>query len=221
MIRFFKKKTPALPEFWQTYEATFKEKQPEDLPAVRFVVLDTETTGFDYDHDRILCIGALQLQAHTIAVASVLEVYVKQSYYNRETAKIHGILREGNALQVTEPEALQDFLAYVGNAVLVAHHARFDLTMINRALQRNGLPKLKNKVLDTSTLYKHTLIRSPLIIKKEQYSLDELADKFDISKEDRHTALGDAYITALLFLKLLPKLREKKFTTLSQLVKLR
>jgi len=81
--------------------------------------------------------------------------------------------------------------------------------MINKALERHGLPSLKNKSLDTVFLYKKSLLRSPLIERKEDYSLDELADKFNISKKDRHTALGDAYITALLFLKILKKMKEK------------
>jgi DNA polymerase-3 subunit epsilon len=55
--------------------------------------------------------------------------------------------------------------------------------------------------------------------RKENYSLDELADKFDISKKDRHTAMGDAYITAIAFLKILNKLKEKKEITLKQLFK--
>jgi DNA polymerase-3 subunit epsilon len=58
---------------------------------------------------------------------------------------------------------------------------------------------------------------SNLLERKENYSLDELADKFDICKKDRHTAMGDAYITAIAFLKILKKLREKKEITLKQL----
>ena len=85
----------------------------------------------------------------------------------------------------------------------------FDDNMCNKALDRNGPPPLKNKLLDTVVLYKKSLLRSPLIERKDHYSLDELADKFNISKKDRHTALGDAYITALLFLKILKKLKEK------------
>ena len=45
---------------------------------------------------------------------------------------------------------------------------------------------------------------------KDHYALDDLADKFDISKKDRHTAMGDAYITAIAFLKIVKKLKEKK-----------
>jgi DNA polymerase-3 subunit epsilon len=91
--------------------------------------------------------------------------------------------------------------------------------MINKALERNGLPKLKNKTIDTAHLYKKTLLYSPLLVRKDSYSLDDLADKFDISKIDRHTAMGDAYITAIAFLKILNKLKEKKSFSLQQLFK--
>lgn len=220
MMHLFKKKPP-LPFFWVAYASTFEEKPVEDLYGQRFVVLDTETTGFDYGKDRILSIGAIQLQRHTIRVDTAFEIYIQQAYYNTETAKVHCILKEGGSPRTTEIDALQEFLGYVGNAVIVAHHARFDITMINKALERHQLPKLKNKVLDTSTLYRNSLISSNLITKKKHYSLDELADKFDISKKDRHTALGDAYITALVFLKVVGKLRDKKITTLGKLIRLR
>jgi DNA polymerase-3 subunit epsilon len=90
--------------------------------------------------------------------------------------------------------------------------------MINRALARHGMPPLKNKNIDTSNLYKKTLIKSNLITRKSQYSLDELADKYNISKKDRHTAIGDAYITAILFLKILTKLKDKKGIRLKDLL---
>lgn len=215
----FKNKTYTLPCFWTVYEALFNHKTPNELEQVCFVVLDTETTGFDYDRDRILCIGAVMLRNNTIAVNKGMEIYIDQVYYNKETAKIHGILKKGNIKKIPELEAIKQLLAYLGNAVIVAHHAHFDICMINKALKRHGLPKLKNMVLDTSNLYKRTLLKSNLLEKKESYSLDELADKFDISKKDRHTAMGDAFITAIAFLKILSKLKNKEETTLNSLLK--
>ncbi len=210
MISLFKKRNNNLPSFWKTYEATFIEKIPERVENVRFVVLDTETTGFKYNSDRILCIGALSLQNKAISVKEIFEVYLQQEYYDKETAKIHGILKKGKRNRISESEALKKFLAYLGNSVIVAHHAAFDIRMINTALKRHGLPKLKNKVLDTSILYKKSLLVTSLIEKKEHYTLDELADKFNISKKDRHTAVGDAYITAIAFLKTLNRLKPEK-----------
>ena len=190
-----------------------------DIDSTRFVVLDTETTGFDYESDRILCIGAVVLQNYRIPIQESLEIYIQQEHYNKTTAQIHGILRASVLDRPNELVGLQQFLNFLGDSIIVAHHTFFDITMINKALERNGLPKLENKTIDTAHLYKKTLIYSPLLIRKESYSLDDLADKFDISKKDRHTALGDAYITAIAFLKILNKLKEKKGFSLQQLFK--
>ncbi|MBU2904356.1 MULTISPECIES: 3'-5' exonuclease [Arenibacter] len=220
MIDFFKKKVNNYPDYWLEYENSFNKKPIEDLSQVRFVVLDTETTGFDYLNDRILCIGALSLVDKNIALNQSLELFLKQDHYNAETAKIHGILKNGGASCINESVAMEELLGFLKNAVIVAHHAIFDITMINRALERNGLPRLKNKVLDTSHLYKKTLLNSNVFKKKEHYSLDELAEKFDISKKDRHTALGDAYITAIAFLKIRSRLKGKGQLRLKDLLKM-
>ncbi|MCM4165582.1 MULTISPECIES: PolC-type DNA polymerase III [unclassified Arenibacter] len=220
MINFFKKKVNDYPDYWQEYENSFNKKPIEDPSLVRFVVLDTETTGFDYLNDRILCIGALSLVNKNIALNQSLELFLKQDHYNAETAKIHGILKNGGTSCISEGAAMKELLGFLQNAVIVAHHAIFDITMINRALERNGLPRLKNKVLDTSNLYKKTLLNSNVFKKKEHYSLDELAEKFDISQKDRHTAMGDAYITAIAFLKIRSRLKGKGQLQLKDLLKM-
>ncbi|HCO82255.1 MAG TPA: 3'-5' exonuclease, partial [Arenibacter sp.] len=102
MIDFFKKKVSNYPDYWLEYENSFKKKPIEDLNLVRFVVLDTETTGFDYSNDRILCIGALSLVDKNIALNQSLEIFLKQEHYNAETAKIHGILKNGGASCISE-----------------------------------------------------------------------------------------------------------------------
>jgi len=204
-------------DFWKKEENLFDENIT--IEETRFVVLDTETTGFDYENDRILCIGALVLQNGVIAIQDSFEVYIEQDHYDKSTAQIHGILRAFIIHRPNELEALQQFLAFLGDAIIIAHHTIFDVTMINKALERNGLPHLSNKRLDTAILYKKTLIKSHLFERKDHYTLDDLADKFDISKKDRHTALGDAYITAIAFLKIVKKLREKKAINLNQLFK--
>jgi DNA polymerase-3 subunit epsilon len=209
-MHFFKRKETNLPDFWLRYEKSFSEKLPADLKDVRFVVLDTETTGLDTETDRMLCIGALALKNKTIAIHESFEIYLKQPLYHPKSIQIHGILKEEHKSCVDELDALKQLLVFLKDAVIVAHHAGFDLAMINNALKRHGLPKLRNKVLDTAALYKRTLIKSPILERKEQYSLDDLADQFNISKKDRHTALGDAYITAIAFMVILGRLEQKK-----------
>ena len=92
--------------------------------------------------------------------------------------------------------------------------------MINKALLRNRLPKLKNKVLDTAVLYKKTRIATNLIDRDKVYSLDEIAEAYNIDLTDRHTASGDAYITALIFMKLLSRLSKGKDSNLKDIYKI-
>lgn len=205
---------------WDTSEKTSDEDLLGDINTTRFVVLDTETTGFDYEKDRILCIGAIVLQNNKISIQDSLEIFIEQEHYNQDTAQIHGILKDFVLDRPNELGALEQFTAFLGDSIIIAHHTKFDVTMINKALERNELPKLKNRNLDTAVLYKKTLIVSNLLEIKENYTLDDLADKFDISKKDRHTAMGDAYITAIAFLKILKKLREKKEITLKELFRI-
>lgn len=204
-------------KIWKTEENLFDPSIT--VEETRFVVLDTETTGFDYNNDRILCIGALVLQNNKINIEETFEVYIEQDHYDQSTAQIHGILKDFVLKRPTEIEALHQFLTYLGDSIIIAHHSFFDITMINKALERNGLPELKNKTLDTGVLYKKTLIQSNLFERKDHYTLDDLADKFDISMKDRHTALGDAFITAIAFLKIVKRMREKKEINLNQLFK--
>ncbi len=210
MLNWFKKEEKSYPEFWENYATQFSEKQPEALSEIRFVILDTETTGFNYILDRMLCIGAVCLKNQQIDIKNNFEVYINQKKFNPESAKIHGIIQNEEIKTYSEEEAVKKFLRYIGNSVLVAHHAGFDIGMINAALQRMSLPKLKNQVLDTGRLYRASRITSNLIDRNKNYSLDELAETFQIDIRDRHTAAGDAMITAVAFLKILSRLKEKE-----------
>ncbi|MDF4222853.1 3'-5' exonuclease [Maribacter sp. M208] len=215
----FNRTSKNLPTFWKNYENLFKETQSKNFKELTFVVLDTETTGFSFKDDRILSIGAVKIKDGTISVQEVFDSYLEQEKFSKETVHIHGLLKNGQRECISEILALEKFLAYVGNAIIVAHHAGFDIGMLNNALERHGLPKLKNTVLDTGVIYKKTLIKSYLVQPKPNYTLDELAEKFSISRKDRHTALGDAYITAVAFLKITSRLKEKKNFSLKYLLR--
>ena len=162
-----------------------------------------------------MSIGCVGIQNFKIKVTDQLESYVIQEHFNADTVKIHGLLKEGKLSKLKEEQAIIEFLGYIENAVLVAHHAAFDVAMINNALKRMNLPKLKNKVLDTGHLFQKTKLDTS----KEHFSLDELSNRFNIPLHDRHTASGDAYITAILFLKLLAILNKKEDLTLKDLLR--
>ncbi len=206
---FNKNNNEHLPEFWRRYLSYFKNANK--LPPIdntRFVVFDTETTGFDIDRDRILSIGAVTVEHKTIAVNNSFEVYLDQEIFKPETVKIHGILKRGELDKISELEAIEAFLDYIKGDTLIAHHAWFDYSMINSLLKRHGLGKLKNEFIDTAKLFK----KSKHIIYHENlknYSLDELASELNVQVIDRHTATGDALMTAVIFLKILSRLKSK------------
>ncbi len=194
------------PEYWLSYCNLFKKKERKVIKDTRFVVFDTETTGFNFKNDRMLCIGAIAVVNNKILVNDSLEIYLEQDVFNPETVSIHGILKNEKVTKFSEEEALKIFLNYIGDSILVAHHAGFDIKMINAALKRHHLKKLKNKVLDTGVLFKRSKHFVNIIDPNKNYSLDEICHELKISAKDRHTAAGDAFITAIAFLKIYTKL---------------
>jgi DNA polymerase-3 subunit epsilon len=190
------------------------------LSEVCFAVIDSETTGLDPQKDRILSLGGVKLQDGRIRVSETLELFIAQEHFDARSVPIHGILRQGPNQRIPEEEALRQLGTFVEGCILVGHHLGFDLEMIRRAQMRYGLPFLGNLGLDTGLLYRKTLLKSPLVPKKPGYSLDELAEKYDISCKDRHTALGDAYITALAFLHIMSQLKVKKELSLKDLLRM-
>lgn len=215
MFSFFKKKKQ--PQFWKDHIKKVSEsKKYSNFENIRFVALDTETTGFDYDNDRILCIGAVAIKNNKIIVSDSFEIYIKQDVFNKETVKIHGIRKNGNEFKVSEEEALIKFLEYIDDAIIVAHHTKFDVTMINEALKRLNVGPLMSKQLDTN--YIHKKISKDYKFKK-LFSLDELCAIYNVKLHDRHTASGDALITAYLFLKLTNKFKKNNALNLNDLIK--
>lgn len=209
-----------LKKYSGTFQKAFLKKQsPSEiqLTDLEFVVLDTETTGLSLDRDRILSIGALRLQHGRVRVKEALEIYVLQDHFREDSVPIHGLLRESHKDQLSESEAINQLRDYIGDAIIVGHHIRFDLEVIKRACYRHDIRPLPNLSLDTGILYRKTLLKTPLLRKKEHYSLDDLAKRFNLDCKDRHTALGDAYLTAMAFQHILEHLSSKGEITLKKL----
>ncbi|NCT17022.1 MAG: 3'-5' exonuclease [Flavobacteriaceae bacterium CG_4_8_14_3_um_filter_34_10] len=199
MWHWFRKNKKDYPKFWEEYCASFSAKTNS---SERLVVFDTETTGLDLKNDVILSIGAIAIVNSRIILKDSFECFVEQENYKPNQIAIHGILKEGKTEKNTEIEAIVSFISYIKNATLIGHHIAFDIAMINGALKRMGLPKLKNKSIDTDAIYQKYKNLSP----EQHTTLDALCGNFKIPKSDRHTASGDAYLTALVYLKLKAKM---------------
>lgn len=222
MISFFnrKKDYQNFPEYWKNYLSLFPKdiSYKKNIDETRFVVIDIETTGLNVKKDKMLSIGALTITGNEIDVQNTLEIYIEQEKSNSDSIPIHGIIgNAGNNINVIETEAVKLFVEYAGNSILVGHNINFDISFINQVLKRGIRDTLRNKYVDTFTLY-HRITKGERITKR-QSSLDSLCEEFNISSSDRHTALGDAYITGVLFLKILTRLKKRGVETLGDLLK--
>ncbi|WP_084022339.1 PolC-type DNA polymerase III [Chlorobaculum limnaeum] len=212
-----------LPESICRYVSLFDHPLQRNTPLeeVRFVIFDTETSGFDLVRDRILSIGAVAMNGSKIDVADSFEVLLRQEAIGgKEAVSVHGILKRDLNQGLEEDEAVCRFLDYLGNGVIVAHHADFDIAMVGRVLSRRYGIKLFNEALDTASFAKR-LEKGPyynLAHKSGEYRLDNLCERYGICLYDRHTAPGDAYLTAQLFQRLLAVGRKAGIDTLGKLL---
>ncbi|MBM3756333.1 MAG: 3'-5' exonuclease [Acidobacteria bacterium] len=189
-----------------------------ELDATRFVVLDCETTGLDPRRDRIITIGAVTAQHDEILLDDAFEVMLELDY-NRASVTVHGITRDETIGAMQEPAALAAFVEYLGDAVIVGHHIGHDIQCLNAALERHGMALIENRSLDTMDLTLHCNNEGAFANMRmaEGFSLDGLCEMFGVAPHDRHTAGGDAFITAQIFLRLLRAARRTGRVTLDGL----
>jgi len=195
MIDWLKNINKDYPEFWKDYLSKF------DTKSKRFVVLSTETTGLSLHKDVILSIGSFAIINNSIHIADSFETILAQYKFFHDNGISNEFTVETKMKKLGEAEAIQAFVEYIGNSVLVGHHIDFDVEMINAALERLGCGRLKNEALDIDVMY-----RKLTDINNKQFSLEELCEIYKIPKSDRNSSSEDAYKIALLFLKLKSRL---------------
>lgn len=169
--------------------------------AMREIVFDTETTGFDPGSgDRIVEIGGVELR-HGMLTDRRFHCYVNpERDMPRAAFEVHGLSAEflSDKPVFAAPEAGPAFMEFVGDAKLVAHNAGFDMKFLNFELERAGLPVVASeRVVDTLEIARRKFPGG-------SNSLDALCRRFNISLDgrDKHGALIDSELLAYVYIEL-------------------
>jgi DNA polymerase III subunit epsilon len=188
----------------------------EELPLeeATYVVVDLETTGLRPGTSRICEIGAVRIR--NLEAEATFQTLVDPGVrLDRAVAALTG-LRDAE-LRRAPPAAVavSRFLAFAGDAVLVAHNARFDLAFLDRETERLTGSRIAAPVVDTVPLARRLLAgRVP------RASLAQLAWFVGTSVQPCHRALPDAQATAEVLLALIGLAQERGARTVADLSRL-
>jgi len=193
---------------WGAHAGSWDERLLADLA---YTVFDTETTGLrPSEGDEIIQIGAVRIVNGRILREEAFEQLIDpQRPLSPESIAIHGIEPQMLVGQPTAAVVLPLFHRYAEGTVLVAHNAAFDMRFLELKEAALGI-RFDQPVLDT------LLLAYTLFPNQESNRLEALAERFGVRIIGRHTALGDALVTAELFLKMVPLLMERGIRTLGQ-----
>ena len=175
-----------------------------------FTVFDTETTGLDPAQDEIIQIGAARIVNGKLLHQECFEQLVDPGRsISAASIPIHGITREMVAGQPPIEAVLPAFHAFAQDTVLVGHNAAFDMRFLQVKEKLSGVV-FGQPVLDT------LLLSAVIHPHQVSHRLEAIAERFNVPVIGRHTAMGDAIVTAEIFLKLVPLLAERGIVTLGQ-----
>ncbi|WP_429885424.1 exonuclease domain-containing protein [Geoalkalibacter halelectricus] len=202
---------PVYYEFDLFQQRGLEELGDQPLRKLTYVVFDTETTGLrPAEGDEIIQIGAVRVVNGRILTGETVDQLIDPCRsVPPESVEIHGIRPELLVGQPTIEQVLPHFHRFAEGAVLVAHNAAFDMRFLQLKERQSGV-RFDNPVLDT------LLLSSVVHPHQQGHSLDHIAKLLNLTIVGRHTALGDALVTAEVLLKLIPLLESQGIHTLKQ-----
>ena len=167
---------------------------------MREIVLDTETTGLDpFQGHRLVEIGCIELVNRIPSRQSFHRYLNPERDVPPEAAAIHGLSSEFLKDKPFFAEIVDDLVAFIGDAPLIAHNALFDLAFLNAELERVGKTLVaRERLVDTLLLARRKYPGAP-------NRLDDLCTRYGIdnSRRTKHGALLDAELLAEVYLELI------------------
>ncbi len=185
--------------------------------AIRWCVVDVESSGLDVRRDRLLAIGSVPVDAKRVLIGDAFHRLLRQAEPSSTPNILIHRISGTQQLDGDEPaDVLLDFLEHIGATPLVAFHARFDAFMLRRAMQSVLGVRLRCRWLDLAVLAPalHPETQAP------SRSLDEWLARYGIVTYQRHDALADAVATAQLLQVMFERARAKGVSTAASLIAL-
>src|SRR5262245_57689574 len=143
---------PFVSRYRKCFETTWSDDAPVD--SVRFVVLDCETTGLNPFYDRIVTIGAVAVRDGEILLEDSYEAMLKLTRHTGAVT-VHGVTRDETRRGMEEQDALEMFVDYLKDGVIVGHHIGHDIASLDVACERHWGFHLSNRSVDTMHLAQH------------------------------------------------------------------
>ena len=199
MIDWIKNIGKEYPDFWKDYLKTFDKKSN------KYVVMTTETTGLNPSKDVILSIGCVTVQDDFILIVDSFEVVLLQYVFNHDNQMSNEYIIESKQEKLIEAEGIKKFIEFLKNAVIVGHRIDFDIEILNEALKKMNCGSIKNEALDIEIMHRKWIEN----IDEKPFSIEEICQHFKIENTFRSSSVEDAFLIALLFLKLKSRLKFK------------
>lgn len=202
---------PVYYDFGLFNQAEWGELAHQPLRKLTFVVFDTETTGLQPSQgDEIIQIGGIRIVNNRLLYDETFDQLVDpKRHIPSESVAIHGITPSMVKGQPTIDKVLPNFHHFAEGSVLVAHNAAFDMKFLRMKEAETGV-SFDHPVIDT------LLLSSIVHPHQESHNLEEIADRLNVTIVGRHTALGDAIVTAEVLLKLIPLLESQGIQSLDE-----
>lgn len=171
-------------------------RQPNDqkIDEATYVVFDLETTGLSAKYDYMIEFGAvkikngLRLDSKQLFIKPPISI---PAFIEKKTNISNEMVRNAKSFS----EVVDELLAYIGDAVLVAHNASFDFPFLNEELRRLSRKPLTNPVIDTLDMAR------AILSDRSRFALEYVSNhyKLNYSRSDAHRADYDANILADAF----------------------
>ena len=171
-----------------------------------YTVIDTETTGFDLVYNSIIEVAAVRVRGgkvqdkYTSLIKPTKHYYGEESesyyYVDEHITKLTGITNDMLEGAPEAAEVLPRFIEFIGNDILVAHNANFDINFLYETMSKVLGQPLKNDFIDTMRLSRKLFPTS------EHHRSCDLAKNCGVPYENAHRALNDSVIACSCFEKM-------------------